>query len=198
MKLKLPALPRIRITALHWHYAGIFLLCALNIFLMIHVALAWQRVRAGDADKLLRREVAYKAMLLKTRPLRGLDKKIDVARAGQAEFYKDRFPENYSTVLTELGTLAAKNNVLLSRVQYAQAKPNEGLYEVRMDASLSGDYAPIVRFINELERDRIFFVINSIALSGQQSGVVNLRMRLTTYLQTAADAPSTPIAAENQ
>lgn len=198
MNLKRPSWTQIRITELHLHYAGVLVMCVLDIVLLTHVFLAWQRVRAGDVDQLEQREAAYKVMVLKTKPLRGLDKKIDVAKADQTKFYKDRFPDNYSTVLTELGALAVKNNVLLSRVQYAQAKPNEGLYEVRMDASLSGDYAPIVRFINELERDRIFFVINSIALSGQTNGVVNLRMRLTTYLQTPADAPATPLVTENQ
>ena len=198
MKLQRPSWTKVNITVLHWHYAGIFLLCVLNAVLLTHVVLAWNRVRAGDEDQLQQREAAYKVMVLKTRPLRGLDKKIAVAQAGQATFYKDRFPDNYSTVVAELGTLAAKNNVLLSRGQYAQAKPSQGLYEVRMDVSLSGDYAPIVRFINELERDRIFFIITSVALSGQTNGVVNLRMRLTTYLQTPANATSTPITAEGQ
>jgi hypothetical protein len=191
MKFQRPAWSQLRITALHWHYAGIVLLLVANGMLLTHVVLAWQRVRAGDVVQLQQHEADYKAMQLKTRPLRGLDKKIEVAKAGQAAFYKDRFPENYSTVAAELGVLASKNNVLLSRVQYAQGKPKEELYEVRMDASLSGDYAPIVRFLNGLERDKIFFLINSIALSGQQNGVVNLRLSLTTYLH----APVGPLGA---
>ncbi|HEX4022532.1 MAG TPA: hypothetical protein VHX63_15405 [Acidobacteriaceae bacterium] len=181
MKFERTAWKEMRVTALHWHYAGIVLLCVLNVVLLTRVVLAWNRVRAGDAEQLQQREVDYKAILLKTRPLRGLDKKIDIAKTDQARFYQDRFPENDSTVAAELGALAAKNKVLLSGVRYAHGKPEEGLYEVRMDASLSGDYAPIVRFINDLERDKIFFVITSIALSGQQSGAVNLRMQLNTY-----------------
>jgi hypothetical protein len=202
MKFQRPAWFRVRITALHWHYAGMVLLLVANGMLLTHVVMAWQRVRAGDVVQLQQHEADYKAMQLKTRPLRGLDKKIEVAKAGQSAFYKDRFPENYSTVAAELGVLASKNNVLLSRVQYAQGKPKEDLYEVRMDASLSGDYAPIVRFLNGLERDKIFFLINSIALSGQQNGVVNLRLSLTTYLHAPVahlGAPQpTPTAKEAQ
>ena len=52
-----------------------------------------------------------------------------------------------------------------------------------MEESLSGDYAPVVRFINGLERDKMLFLIEGIALSGQQNGVVSLRMRLATYLR---------------
>ncbi len=196
MKLQRPAWLRIHITVLHVHYAGALLLCVMNLVLLTRVVLTWNRVRAGDAAQLRQHEADYKAVMLKTKPLRGLDKKIDIAKAAQSTLYRGRFSANYSPVAAELGALAAKNNVLLSRVQYAQGKPDEGLYEVRMDASLSGDYAPIVRFINGLERDKIFFVIDSIGLSGQQSGMVNLRMRLTTYLRVADTVSPTSTARE--
>lgn len=188
MKLKTPAFPRpawmnFRITARHWHYAALVLLCLLNLALAVRLVYAWQRAQAGDAARLHEREAEYRAMQLKTRPLRGLSKKIARANSDQTAFYEKRFPATYSEVLTELGSLAVKNNVLLGRVQYGQGKLDEGAYEVRMAASLSGDYAPVVRFINGLERDKIFFIIDGIELSGQQNGIVSLRMRLTTYLR---------------
>jgi hypothetical protein len=65
------------------------------------------------------------------------------------------------------------------------------LTEVRMDASLSGDYRPLVLFINSLERDRMFFLIDGVTLTGQQSGTVGLRLRLTTYLRQPVGAEST-------
>ena len=58
------------------------------------------------------------------------------------------------------------------------------LTEARMDASLSGDYRPLVLFINSLERDKMFFLITGVTLTGQQSGVVGLRLRVTTYLRS--------------
>ena len=70
-----------------------------------------------------------------------------------------------------------------------------------MDASLSGDYRPLVQLINALERDKMFFVINSLTFTGAQSGQVNLRMRLTTYLrqpqpeEPLADTPAAEAAA---
>lgn len=198
MKLKAPTGFKFHMSLLHWHYAGVVLLSILNLVLLTRVMLAWGRVRAGNAEQLQLHQADYKAAFLKTQPLRGLDKKIEKATADQAAFYQKRFPENYSTVATELGALAVKNNVILSRVQYAQGKPKQGLYEVRMDTSLSGEYAPIVRMINQLERDRIFFVIDSIALTGQQSGAVNLRMRLTTYLQNPEPSAPTSIPTEGQ
>jgi hypothetical protein len=67
-------------------------------------------------------------------------------------------------------------------VQYALAPALKDTSEVRIDASVSGDYTAIMRFINSLERDKMFFVINRLTLTGQQGGLVNLRLLVTTYL----------------
>jgi type IV pilus assembly protein PilO len=192
MNLKMPNLSAIRITARHWHYAAVALLCLVNLVLAVRLAYAWKRASAGNAARLEQHQMEYRAMQLKTRPLRGLDKKIDQAQLDEQAFYEKRFPATYSEVLAALGALAVKNNVLLSREQYAQGKLEEGVYELRMNANLTGDYAPIVRFINGLERDKIFFRIDGIALSGQQGGIVSLRMLLTTYLRAPAENAAGP------
>jgi hypothetical protein len=73
-------------------------------------------------------------------------------------------------------------------VQYAESpvlEAGKALTEVRMDASLNGDYRPLVLFMNSLERDKMFFLISGVTLTGQQSGMVGLRLRLTTYLRPA-------------
>ena len=59
-----------------------------------------------------------------------------------------------------------------------------------MDASLSGDYRPLVLFVNALERDKTFFLITGVTLTGQQSGTVGLRVRLTTYLRSPVGTES--------
>jgi type IV pilus assembly protein PilO len=186
MNFARPGWAKARITVRHWHYALVGVLVLVNLALGVRLAYAWRRAQAGDTAQLQQREIQYRAMQLKTKPLRGLDKKIDQAKLDQRAFYDKRFPATDSAVLQELGALAVKNNVLLSREQYAYGKLNQGVYEIRMDASLSGDYAPIVRFINGLERDKMFFLIDGIALSGQQNGIVSLRMRLTTFLRSPA------------
>ncbi|MGO8720642.1 MAG: hypothetical protein ACLQMO_15725 [Acidobacteriaceae bacterium] len=183
MNLSRPRWTGIRITAQHWHYGVLVLLLLLNLTLAVRLVFAWDRAKQGDAARIEERQSEYRAMQLKTRPLRGLDKKIRQAKLDQQGFYEKRFPASDSEVLKELGALAVRNNVLLARGQYAHGKPNQGLVELRMEASLNGDYAPIVRFINGLERDKVFFLIDGIALNGEQNGVVSLRMRLTTFLR---------------
>jgi hypothetical protein len=59
-----------------------------------------------------------------------------------------------------------------------------------MDAGITGDYPQIMRFVNSLERDQTFFVIRAMSLTGQQGGLVNLRLRVSTWLRPADAAAS--------
>jgi hypothetical protein len=136
---------------------------------------------------------------LQALPLRGIDAKVATSTKDADEFYADRLPYAYSEVVAELGRLTQKTNVHLANVQYAQAPVLTGDYaltELHMDASVSGDYRPIVEFINSLERDKLFFLVKRINLSGQQTGMVNLRIPLVTYLRApnAKEAASQPPA----
>jgi hypothetical protein len=118
-------------------------------------------------------------------PLRGLDAKLAAATAESDRFYVDRLPGSDSEVAGELGVLTKKTGVRLTGAGYSHepvlaASPN-ALTAVRIDARLSGDYRPLVLFLNSLERDKMFFVITGVTLTGQQTGTVNLRLRLSTY-----------------
>ena len=91
-------------------------------------------------------------------------------------------------MLAELGALEKKQGVKQIRATYAYAPVMAGtvgeLTEAKVDASLSGDYRQLVQFVNSLERDKMFFMINGVTLTGQQIGTVGLRLRLTTYLRS--------------
>ena len=79
--------------------------------------------------------------------------------------------------------LAAKQNgVRIGQIR-SKAKDTDpiGLRPVEIDADFSGDYLQLVRFINALERDPLFFIINSVELGGEQAGVVRLQLKLETY-----------------
>ena len=172
---------------LNIHWAAVALLALVNVYLLIHMGFAYQKAKSQDADAVARQQVDLKTAEIAEKPLEGLDAKLHTASADADGFYLDRLPATYSEVATELGVLAKKQNVRLTRVQYAQsAVTGEAagqLTEVRMDASLSGDYRALVIFLNGLERDKVFFLISGLTLTGQQTGRVNLRIRLETYIR---------------
>jgi hypothetical protein len=41
-----------------------------------------------------------------------------------------------------------------------------------------------VKFINALERDKMLFIVNSIAVGDAKGGTVRLQLKLSTYLKT--------------
>jgi len=177
------------VTPLNLHIAGVGLLAVVNLYLLVHMGLAWEAKRSRNADAMANQRVMLKTAEIAAKPLEGLDAKLATATGEADEFYAKRLPGSVSQVAAERGDLAKKLGVKETRVQYTYAPVLAGsageLTEVKMDASLTGDYRALVQFINALERDKTFFLINGIALSGQQSGTVNLRLRLTTYLRGA-------------
>jgi hypothetical protein len=187
---RLTARARALLTAMNLHFAGVVALLVIDLFLILHLVFVWQSLSSRDAESLSQQHTQLVAAEIAAKPLRGLDKKLVASTAEADTFYQKRLPYAYSQVAAELGGLTKTQGVHLTRVQYAQSPVLSGsnaLIEVRMDASVSGDYRPIVQFINAAERDKMFFLINGINLTGQQTGQVNLRIRLTTYLR----APNT-------
>jgi hypothetical protein len=120
-------------------------------------------------------------------PLRGLDKKIVLANEQIDKFYNERLPNRESAINEELGKLAASNGVKITQAKYDAKEPESvGLAPVYIEANCQGDYLQLVRFINALERNKTFFVVNNVLLGDAQGGAVKLQLKLETYLRTGA------------
>jgi type IV pilus assembly protein PilO len=179
------------LTLLNLHIAGVLILLVLNLVLLTRLFFAWHAASSDQTADYEAGHVTYVQLQAQMSHLQGLPEKVDQARKDADVFYEKLIAPNYSTMAGELGTLAAKDNVRLTRAQYPAAPAINGLTEIRVDASLSGEYTQLMHFINDLERDKnhVFFVINALTLSGQQGGLVNLRLRMTTYLRSSSDLP---------
>ncbi len=118
-------------------------------------------------------------------PTRGMDQKLTQASQDITGFYDTRFPAQYSSVAEELGKIAADTGVHLSGVKYEEKDaPIAGLRKLNMELSIAGDYLQEVKFINSLERSKMFFLIDGITL-GEQQGNVRLQLKLETYMRGA-------------
>lgn len=119
-------------------------------------------------------------------PTRGMDGKLKKASDDITDFYKDRFPSQYSTVSEELGKVAAASGVQITAVKYDDKEASvEGLRKLNIELALSGSYLQEVKFINALERDKLFFLIDGVTL-GEQQGNVRLQLKIETYLRSGA------------
>jgi type IV pilus assembly protein PilO len=175
---------------LTWHLVGFTVMFVLVTVLSIRFGMDWAATNSRSTDALASKQVELKAQEMQTAPLRGLDKRVEQSRELIHVFYEKRIPPNYSFIASRIGELQVNSGARLTAVQYAQKPPGADLTEISMDANISGGYPQIMRFVNSLERDRTFIVIRSMALTGQQGGMVNLRLRLSTWLRPADAAAS--------
>lgn len=183
---RLTARARQLLTAVNLHFAGVAALCVLNVYLLLHLFFAWQAVGASGQAAVAQQRTMLTAARIAGKPLEGIDVKLATSTAQADAFYAHRLPYAYSQVVAELGAVSKRSGVRLARVAYLPAPMLNGRYALTglsMDASISGDYRPVIGFINALERDRTFFVIQGATLTGQQTGQVNLRLRILTYLR---------------
>jgi type IV pilus assembly protein PilO len=168
---------------LNAHIAAVAVLAIANLVLLVQLGLAWHTLREDRPEQLEVKRSDLRMAELQAKPLRNLPERVTASTKGAEHFYDARVPGADSAILSELGALATKANVRMSRGQYAFAPVLHDVTEVRMDETVSGEYADLIRFINSVERDKMFFVINGLTLTGQQGGLVNLRLKVTTYLR---------------
>ena len=140
MKLSDPIkLPSGMVSVLNLHIAGVALLAVLNVFLMVRLGLAWRDLGSGRRDELQQKQLQLTQLQAQTARLNGLPQRVDLSRKDADTFYLRRIPANYSSILADLGALAAKNNIRLTRAGYNQTPALEGLAELRIDANLAGN-----------------------------------------------------------
>jgi hypothetical protein len=135
-------------------------------------------------------------------PLRGLDKKIPVAKKQIEDFYKTRLTSQESEISMDLGKLAEESGARIGSVKYSEKSeglqqservseidPEQiGLKRVKVEAEFAGNYLQLAKLINGLERNKLFFLIDSVELGDAQSGVVKLQIKLETFLKTGVNA----------
>jgi type IV pilus assembly protein PilO len=129
-------------------------------------------------------------LITKTRevaPLKDLPQKVVLAGHQITDFYQKRFPTTESQILTEFGKVASANGVKIEQGKNKLGDVEEGgLEPVEMEWSLAGNYTSLAHFINALERDDMFFIIEGVSLGGQPQGQVKLEMKVETHLKAGS------------
>lgn len=180
-------------TVLNLHLAGLAVILLLDIFLGVRVFLAMRAINSDESPAFASQEIHYGKLQARLAHIQNLPEKVISARKQAAKFSDARIAPNYSTIAAELGDLAAKENVRLAHAQYTPKAVTHDITQVQIDASLSGQYAPLMHFINDLERDKnhVFFIITGLNFNGQQGGLVSVQIRIDTYLRSSAtDLPA--------
>jgi type IV pilus assembly protein PilO len=123
-------------------------------------------------------------------PPQTVQDRVKEAREQIAHFYENRFPNSSAAIFEELGRLAKESNVQLETATYkavVEESPIQGITPIDINAALNGDYAKAMKFINALERNKIFFIVDSVTLGDSEAaGSVRLAVHLETFLRSGA------------
>ncbi len=164
--------------------AAILALLAADLLVGAFLLSPWGRSRQRLEEEYSRLRLEWQRKQVEVAPLAGMDAKLLLAQKEIADFSDTRLPARSSDVSVELGKLADKDSVKISEVRYETKDADiAGLRRVAINAGLTGDYLQIVKFINHLERDRLFFILDDISLAEQQGGNVRLQLRFETYVK---------------
>jgi type IV pilus assembly protein PilO len=118
------------------------------------------------------------------RDAENIDQKLVTAQKQITNVYEERFAARWSDIAAEIGEIADDAGVTVGQLRYdARAEEAPGLERVEMQASVTGSYLEIVKFINALERDKMMFVVDSITLGSEREGAVQLELALVTYMR---------------
>jgi type IV pilus assembly protein PilO len=115
----------------------------------------------------------------------------DVVRADLKRFYSEDVPERYSAISQRMEKLFEASGVSAGAgIRYASDNQDKsmlpGVALVRVETTVTGDYAKVAHFINALERDKVFFIIDKISLSSHEGGTVSLVITVDTFLRQTA------------
>lgn len=102
-----------------------------------------------------------------------------------------------SSLVSELDDIARKSGL---QIVVLTTKPQElakrALTEVDIDATVSGDYASVVKFVNGLQRSHSFYILDGLALSSEGQtqprtpqtphAAIRVALHLRTYFREAA------------
>ncbi|SRR6266496_360070 len=162
--------------------AGMGLICVISVVILFS-PLVQERPDDINQTRLLE-----KAKQQQVNRVGDIDQKIASASQQISSFFKDRVPYRDSAISDNLGKIAADSGVRLENVKYT---PNDavpaGLRPIEIDASLSGQYPQLARFLNSVERNQpVFFIVDSIDLGGEQNSVVRLQVKLRTFERPGA------------
>jgi Tfp pilus assembly protein PilO len=168
---------------LTWYAVGAVVLAVIPLVLAgLYVADRSFGISSGDSV-LSGKRAQIASLNAQLVPLRGMAKEITDTRTAIDSFYSSRIPASYSQLTSSVGTIAMKSAVRLTQVSYTQGDPGSDLVEVSMEAGVNGSYRQVMRFVNGLERDRIFYVVRALSFAGQQGGSVSLRVRVSTWMR---------------
>lgn len=172
------------------------ILIGLGLLLVADLGLAaysWQSSTALRTPMAQLREDSHKLDLLNSDIERaeGIRHDLPATVADYDRFDLSLLPASTadSAVTAELDELARKSGLRIESLNFRYKElPGRNLTQLDLDTAVDGDYANIVKFMNNLQRSHNFYVVESLNLQALGQGgpaVMRIGLKMKTFLRTA-------------
>jgi Tfp pilus assembly protein PilO len=144
--------------------------------------------RQADFDQSRTR---YEQTLATVRQMRDIQTKLQSAIQNDRKFAKDHFLNRktaFSAMLTDLEKQASKDQLKTSTIGYELKEDTDhpGYVKVEVSMAVEGGYPDLVHFINRLEQSDLFWIIETLNVSGGGAGRgLRLSVKMGTYAVTS-------------
>ena len=163
----------------------IAVLAAIDVVLIVY--LLWPGSASGSRKAQVESLKEKKTVLTRqVAPLKDIDAKLVKTRSDIGTLYQEWIPDRWSQISDHLDKLARDAGVTPQAIHYTSNSGKGDLPDVQriaIDTSVTGEYGKVARFINDLEQDKLMFIITQISLSGKEAGTVTLQIKLETFLR---------------
>ncbi len=179
-----------------WHSAGFVVLLLLTIALAVRLGMDWTAMDSHSGDVLAGKQIQLKALEIQTAPLRGIDQRVEKTRERCRRSTKNAFLPATPSSPAESAISRSRPACASRACNTRRARPAPTSVRFPWMPASAATIPPSCASSTALSEIRTFFIIRAMSFTSQQGGLVNLRLRVSTWLR-AADAaasglPSTP------
>lgn len=169
-----------------------FILGALAVVVAADLMLgvySWSAARNATSPRLQLEQESRQYILLKADVKRAEEIRKNMPSVQQeCDRFEKGLPSEalgYSVLVGELGELAQKATVRKDAISFKEKEvPNHPLMEVQVDLTVSGRYASVVRFVNNIQKSRGLYILDELTLaSSNQPGTAG-QLRVVLHMRT--------------
>jgi hypothetical protein len=131
----------------------------------------------------LRRDAAQETVV----QMRQLREKLEVALQNGAQFARGHFQARntaFSAILSDLERRASESKLTPGGISYrlTEEQDQPGWTSVDVTLAVEGDYPDLLRFVHQLEQSDLFWIIQSLTVTGDAGQKLRMNLQMQTYL----------------